>query len=98
MTDAIHDYGGPDERITLGELSRTCQEIKQALAEMRDEAKMDRHELRNAIHEVGVAAAVLETRVDVLETRIGESRNWLSGLISGSIVALVAWLMNHFRP
>lgn len=83
--------------VTLGEVHRLCLDIKSTLAKMQTEAAEESHNLRSHhIQPMATKLALLEQRVDQVQDKQKDSRNWLAGVVSGSVVGAVLLIAEYF--
>lgn len=81
-----------DEQITTGELMRTCQRIQETLTTMQQEAKSDRHELRNGLHALGLTVGVHDEQIKAIAEKQSSTKQWIGGVVSGGLVSGLALL------
>lgn len=83
-----------DDALTLGELGRAVARVEHAITAMRDEAKADRHELRNDLQKYALKQGEHEIRIASVEDDLTDMKPKVeqaatrAAQISGGIGAL----------
>lgn len=63
---------------------------------LRQEAKEDRHQLRNDLRPIIEAIAEHGVKIEQLEQAQDTRREWVGGVVGGVIVSVIAWFVQLF--